>query len=296
MEYWWTTATSSSENTERLSVCWTLTSDLSPVQVSWRWCWTGGCSRTITAALVRASPTTSWQPVSTTCCWRTGGAVLRWGVGLRWGRGLLWLLPHTRHSCCVSVSRGRDVTSDVPVRGEQPETWCLLHPDRSIRTSRADTTCLHLRDGPGRIRQPLVFWSLVEYQCDGAEDQYQSWLWLFLCYFNFLQVIFYLSIYFPDRKWEEPQWNTCHCSPTCPRSLSATRQSPWSPQATASCQSSAPSCHSARRCRATFTCWTWGRWRTHRWERRLETPGNTWKHLQTPGFMFFMLKMKSRSH
>lgn len=56
-----------------------LTSDLWPVQVSWRWCWTGGCSRTITAASVRASPTTSWQRVCTTCCWRTGRAGHRWG-------------------------------------------------------------------------------------------------------------------------------------------------------------------------------------------------------------------------
>lgn len=55
--------------------------DLSPGQVSWRWCWTGGCSRTITAASVRASQTTSWQRVSTICCWRTGGAGLRWGGG-----------------------------------------------------------------------------------------------------------------------------------------------------------------------------------------------------------------------
>lgn len=97
----------------------------------------------------------------------------------------------------------------------------------------------------------------------------------FLFYFIFV-FVYFCYIYFPDRKWEEPQLNTCHCLLTWPRSFSATRQSQWSPLATASCRSSDPSCRSARRCRATFTCWTWGPWRTLRWEQGLESPGITW--------------------
>lgn len=146
----------------------------SPLQASWRSFWTGGCSRTITVASVRASPTISSRRVSTTCCWRTGGAGLKWG----------------------GVAKALSASSV-----------------------------------------------------------------LFLLRLYFILFVYWFS---SDRKWEERQWNICHCLLTWPRSPSATRLWWWLPPVTASCQSFAPSSLCTHRCLVTFTCSIWGRWRTRR--------------------------------